>query len=376
MENIGPQDFFYSGIIFASGYFLFFNSLLYLPGLKNPVALTGGLNLFLISYLMIYAGIVKSGYIFSLPWLFGSDIPVTSLTFISMIMNASLNSLTPLKWKRKYWIIFIFPLYMFSVWIINLYFDFNQQSMIVKKSIQHGSISRYYDPFTFSVYILMHGFVSVFYMHQLVKSFRLKKVSVKQIPLVVMGGTVLFAGIFFMSSFQMRNVFSVILPWSLSAAEFALFYALSFLFFIFFQTFPYLFKHGAVFFDARSFHIDRYWSPVLSGTNLVKVSEMVSATMLEKKTYLDEEITMPIVAGEIGISSHEFSAYLNQFRNQNFSEFLNSYRIQEAKAILKKSKDVNILKLSYDVGYNNPSTFYRAFKKETGLSPKEWKNTI
>ena len=376
MENIGLQDFFFSGMIFATGYFLFFNSLLYLFGLKNPVALTGGLNLFLISYLMIYAGLVKNGAIFHFPWLFGSDIPVTALTFISMIMNASLNSLTPLKWNRKYWIILIFPLYLFIVWIMNLHFDLNQQSMIVKESIQHGSISRYYDPFTFGVYLLMHGFVPVFYMYQLKQSFKLDKVPEKLTPRVVLGAVVLLLGIIFMTSFQVRNVFSVILPLGLTAAEFAFFYSASFIFFIFFQTFPYLFKHGAVFFDARSFHIDRYWSPALSGSNLVNVSEMVSVTMLNKKPYLDEEITMPGVAREIGITSHDFSAYLNQFRNQNFSEFINYYRIQEAKAILKKSKDVNILKLSYDVGYNNPSTFYRAFKKETGLSPKEWKNLV
>ncbi|MDH5721689.1 MAG: helix-turn-helix domain-containing protein, partial [Spirochaetia bacterium] len=57
---------------------------------------------------------------------------------------------------------------------------------------------------------------------------------------------------------------------------------------------------------------------------------------------------------------------------QTFFEFINSKRIEEAKNILTEEPDANILNICYDIGFNSPSVFYRAFKKETGMNPKEF----
>jgi len=372
LENIGPQIFFFSGILFSTGLFFFINSLLYIPKYRDPTGLTIGLTLFFLSYIVIYAAIVKIGLINEIPWILGTDIVVSSITMILMSLTAAFNARSPLKWKWSYSFVFLLPLYMIAAWFINTSFDYNDQLLIVNKSVVDERITGFFDPITFSLYVGLHAFVSIFAMYQLIKSLRFEKVPLKKVPFVVAASGFFAAFVVFVMSFQVRNVFSVIFPWGLSSAEFAFFYSTVFIFYGCFQIFPYFFKHGAVFFDVKTFSIDRYRSPVLSGLNLEKVSRLVSSAMEEKKLHLNEGVTMPVIAREIGISSHEFSAYLNQHRDQNFSEFINFYRIQEAKTILKKSRDANILKLSYDVGYNNPSSFYRAFKKETGFSPKQW----
>jgi len=372
LENIGAQDFFFSGIIFSAGFFLFINSLFYIPKYKDPSGLTIGLTLFFLSFIMIYAAIVKSGYIAEIPWILGTDIPVSTATLILMSLTAAFNASSPLKWKWRYSFIFLLPFYMTAEWFIKNPFDYNAQLLIVKASIKEGSITRFFSPVNFSLYIGMHAFVSVFALYQLKKSFRLNRVPVKKVPFVVAAAGLFAAFIIFVMSFQMRNIFSMIFSWGLSSAEFAFFYSTVFIFYGYIQIFPYFFKYGAVFFDVKTFNIDRYRSPVLSDFNLEKVSSIVKSTMEKEKPYLNENATLPVIAGEIGISSHDFSSYLNQLKNQNFPQFLNYYRIQEAQSRLKSNKNLNILKLSLDVGFNSPSTFYRAFKKETGLSPKEW----
>ena len=59
----------------------------------------------------------------------------------------------------------------------------------------------------------------------------------------------------------------------------------------------------------------------------------------------------------------------------SFREFVNTYRIAEVKEKLcEKSADFSKVEaLAYDVGFNSPSAFYAAFKKETSLSPQEYR---
>ena len=57
-----------------------------------------------------------------------------------------------------------------------------------------------------------------------------------------------------------------------------------------------------------------------------------------------------------------------------FHELINKYRIEEAKKILHndEQKNLNIIDIAYEVGYNNKVTFNKAFKKDTQLTPSQY----
>ena len=55
---------------------------------------------------------------------------------------------------------------------------------------------------------------------------------------------------------------------------------------------------------------------------------------------------------------------------------MNELRVKEVKQKLAGGSDVKIEGLAYDVGFNTPSAFYAAFKKETSLSPREYQQTM
>jgi|GEM_PF-2812314 len=111
----------------------------------------------------------------------------------------------------------------------------------------------------------------------------------------------------------------------------------------------------------------------LTGIDTVSLEETIQRMMKEVKIYRRDTLTLHSLAEELDITSHQLSEFLNRFRQQNFNIFINSYRIAEAKDILLKEPEASIISIAYRVGFNSPSTFYDAFKKETGIKPGEFR---
>ena len=69
------------------------------------------------------------------------------------------------------------------------------------------------------------------------------------------------------------------------------------------------------------------------------------------------------------------SAVINQGFGKNFNDYINDYRVDAFIEKLKNGEQEaqTLLSLAYDAGFNSKATFNRAFKKTTGVSPKDWK---
>ncbi|AQS94474.1 DNA-binding protein [Polaribacter sp. BM10] len=106
--------------------------------------------------------------------------------------------------------------------------------------------------------------------------------------------------------------------------------------------------------------------------------EKLKFFMETKKPYLNPSLTIRDLAELIKMNTRELSVLINQHLNQHFFDFVNEYRIEEAKEILKnpKEKELTVLEILYQVGFNSKSSFNTAFKKHTGLTPTQFrKNT-
>jgi len=97
--------------------------------------------------------------------------------------------------------------------------------------------------------------------------------------------------------------------------------------------------------------------------------------MKTEKPYLDPMIGLQELAQKLSIPPHDLSQVLNTTLEQNFFDFINSYRIEESKKIFSEdpSNKKTILEILYESGFNSKSVFNIAFKKQTGLTPTQFR---
>jgi AraC-like DNA-binding protein len=101
---------------------------------------------------------------------------------------------------------------------------------------------------------------------------------------------------------------------------------------------------------------------------------MILKTMEVDKLYLDPELSLSKLAAQVGLPPKTVSTILNQEMETSFGELVNGYRIRAVQQLLldPSKRDMTITGLAYDCGFNSQPTFQRAFKAQTGLTPKEF----
>lgn len=102
---------------------------------------------------------------------------------------------------------------------------------------------------------------------------------------------------------------------------------------------------------------------------------MLTSFMKQNKPYLDENLTLQKLAEKVDIPEKELSVLINQKIGKHFFDFINEYRIRDAKMFLKDQSNLTVLEILYQVGFGSKSSFYTAFKKETGVTPLDYKRS-
>ena len=97
----------------------------------------------------------------------------------------------------------------------------------------------------------------------------------------------------------------------------------------------------------------------------------------EVERYLMENFTDPSLcltkrSDRFNISESYLSHLFKDKTGQNFSVYLENLRLNEAVRRLKQGH-CNLTELAMELGYNNATTFRRAFKKRYGMTPSEMK---
>ncbi len=113
---------------------------------------------------------------------------------------------------------------------------------------------------------------------------------------------------------------------------------------------------------------------LLDQPSVKKYSTILLNYIDKEKPYLDPSLSLRSLADMIGIHPNQLSWLLNESIGKNFSEFINHYRVETFKLIAKDSKNshISLIGLAYDSGFNSKTVFNTYFKKETGLTPKQF----
>jgi AraC-like DNA-binding protein len=122
----------------------------------------------------------------------------------------------------------------------------------------------------------------------------------------------------------------------------------------------------------------KYATSSLTKTEMREHAKKLEGLMEHDKLYLKNDLKIGLVAEKLDLPMHHVSQILNEHLGKNFFDFVNEYRVNEVKRRMADSQYdyLTILAIGYDSGFNSKTAFYSAFKRNTGLIPSEYKNTL
>jgi AraC-like DNA-binding protein len=111
----------------------------------------------------------------------------------------------------------------------------------------------------------------------------------------------------------------------------------------------------------------------LSGKTMTKFNERLSA-YFQRGDAVDRGLpTVGHMAKELNVSPKYLSDLLKQETGKTGLELIHLFVIAGAKDLLVAGEE-NVSEIAYRLGFQNPPHFSRLFKKEGGMSPKEFRN--
>ncbi len=124
--------------------------------------------------------------------------------------------------------------------------------------------------------------------------------------------------------------------------------------------------------DVAKEPVEKYRKSGLGDTQMQRIATKIESAMRDQQLFLDPGLSLPGLASTLQISPNYISQTLNETLQQTFFDYVNGWRIRYAiPAIIAAEK--SILDIAMDSGFNARSSFYKAFKAHTGLTPTQYR---
>ena len=110
--------------------------------------------------------------------------------------------------------------------------------------------------------------------------------------------------------------------------------------------------------------------------NETHADKRVSARFLsDLAKHFQEHREVSFYAEKACLSSKHFSAVVKQETGQNAAYWIHRQVVAEAKMLLHVRRDLSVQLIADMLGFEEQSTFSRYFRRETGMSPTEFRNS-
>ena len=84
-----------------------------------------------------------------------------------------------------------------------------------------------------------------------------------------------------------------------------------------------------------------------------------------------EDLSLFALSKKFGYSREHLSRILHKYLLENWNTYINRLRVRKAERLLSQNPESNVLEIAYACGFDNPTTFYRAYNKEFGKPPRK-----
>jgi AraC-like DNA-binding protein len=123
---------------------------------------------------------------------------------------------------------------------------------------------------------------------------------------------------------------------------------------------------------------EKYEGSRISTSELERNLDLIKKTIITGKLYLDKDISLIKISKLTLLTPRDISQSINLGLKESFVDFINSYRVDAFKLAIKEesSKNFTMVGIAENCGFKSSSAFYAAFKKHTGITPKQYKDLI
>lgn len=117
--------------------------------------------------------------------------------------------------------------------------------------------------------------------------------------------------------------------------------------------------------------------PIISEIDLQRFNE-IKEKIKEQELFTNPKLDLRGLSEALDLKEKELSRLINECGKVNFYQFINEFRIQKFKQLIQSSKahQFTLLGLATEAGFSSKSTFYTAFKKLEGMTPKQYEKSI
>lgn len=133
-----------------------------------------------------------------------------------------------------------------------------------------------------------------------------------------------------------------------------------------------------VFINAQSIEpvaVEKYANNKLATKKIEQYSQTLDDLMNNERLFRDPQLTLPRLAKRLSVPHTVLSQLLNDHYQMNFKQYVNSLRITLAKELLIEQPNATIDDISEQCGFSASSTFYNAFKQQTGVTPNRFRTS-
>ncbi|MEO1033465.1 MAG: helix-turn-helix domain-containing protein [Bacteroidota bacterium] len=112
----------------------------------------------------------------------------------------------------------------------------------------------------------------------------------------------------------------------------------------------------------------------LDDNEIHKIQNLIDIFFKEKKGYRRPELSLSILADEIHTTTNKLSWVLNNVYKKTFYQLVNEYRVADFSQRINENahKEFTLVSIAFEVGFNSKSTFYKAFKEITKMTPSDY----
>jgi AraC-like DNA-binding protein len=104
--------------------------------------------------------------------------------------------------------------------------------------------------------------------------------------------------------------------------------------------------------------------------------EIVIELMDKEKPFCKQGFTIQDLSNLAGIPIHQISPLINGHFKMNFSSWINSHRIEYFLEHAMENQHMTLEARAREAGFTSRSSFIGAFKKEKGVTPREYRKKL